>query len=121
MASTAGPSPRREPRARRQVLVKDFACECPASAEGKLLHRLSELGFEPAEKARRLPPFLTRLRHSKEPASFGGRLGTTKVRIRLRKRTGLELHITFTPRVSQRRASKLISRLGLHHFEGTWA
>lgn len=85
------------------------------------MRHLSELGFEPAEKARRLPPFLTRPRHPKQPASFGGRLEATGVHIRLRRRKGLELHITFTPRVSQRRAAKLISRLGLRHFEGTWA
>ncbi|MGI0149490.1 MAG: hypothetical protein ACREDF_08175 [Thermoplasmata archaeon] len=120
MASTAGPSPPREPRARRQVRVKGFIGECPTSAEGRLLRRLSKLGFEPAEKAHRLPPLLTRLTHPKEPSSFSGKLGLTRVHIRLRKGTALSLRLTFTPRVSQRLASKLIYRLGLRNFEGTW-
>lgn len=104
----------------RQARVKGFVGEFPISAEGKLLRRLSELGFEPAQPGHHLPAVLTHLTHAREPAAYGGRLGGTRIHIRLRKGATLELRVTFIPRVSSQRASKLLSRLGLHDVDGRW-
>ena len=101
--------------------MKSFVGRCPASAEGRLLRRLAGLGFERVEgDFLHFPPVLTRLTHSAEPEAFLGKLGDTRVHIRLRKGAALELRVTFTPRVSPRRASKLLSRLRVRALEGTW-
>lgn len=101
--------------------MKGFLGRCPASGEGKLLRRLAGLGFERVGgDFLNFPPVLTRLTRSPEPDSFFGKLGDTRVHIRLRKGATLELRVTFTPRVSSRRASKLLSRLRVRALEGTW-
>jgi len=120
MASTAGPRPRRDPRSGRQVRVKSFIGRCPTSAAGTLLRRLARLGFERVESALRSSPGRNGLPPSKERDAFLGKLGETRVHIRLRKGASMELRVTFAPRASFRRASKLISRLGLRGLEGRW-
>ncbi len=67
-----------------------------------------------------MPSVLTRHADSVEPNAFRGRLGDTQVHIRLRKGATLPLRVTFTPRVSSRRASKLLARLRVRGLEGTW-
>jgi len=49
-----------------------------------------------------------------------GNLGGIEVRVRLRKDAVLELRLAFVPRLSFRRASKFLSRLGIRGLEGTW-
>ena len=120
MASTAGPRPPRDPRSRRQVRVKSFSGRCPSSAEDPLFRRLNRLGFQRIEGAMRSPPGRQGLAHSREWNAFLGKLGETQVHIRLRKGATLEFRVTFTPRASFRRASKLISRLDVRGLEGTW-
>jgi len=120
MASTAGPRTPRDPRSRPQVRVKGFIGRCPTSAEGTLLRRLAGLGFERIEGAQHSFRGRDRFPHSKERDAFLGQLGETQVHIRLRKGASMELRVTFAPRASLRRASKLIYRLGLRGLEGRW-
>ena len=63
-----------------------------------------------------------RLRHPSavQSAAFRGRVGESAIAIRLRRGAELEIHVSFAPRVSYRRASKFLSRLGLRGLEGTW-
>ena len=49
-----------------------------------------------------------------------GPFGGIEVRVRLRKDAVLELRLAFVPRLSFRRASKFLSRLGIRGLEGTW-
>lgn len=120
LASTAGPRRNRDPRPRRQVRVKGFIGRCPTSDEGALFRRLAGLGFERVEGAQRSSPGPNRFAHFKERDAFLGKLGESRVHIRLRKGAAMELRVTFTPRASFRRASKLISRLNLRGLEGRW-
>ena len=119
MASTAGPR-RRGSSSRRQVRVKGFVGECPMSAEQRLVRRLAGLGFEPAESPFRFPGLFAHLPRAADTRSFQGNLAGTQVHLHLRKDTVLELRIAFVPRLSFRRASKFISRLGVRGLEGTW-
>jgi len=119
MASTAGPR-RRASASRRQARVKGFVGHCPTSAEKRLLRRLAGLGFEPDESSSRFPAIFAHLPHSADSRSFQGNLGGTQVHLRLRKDAALELRLAFVPRLSFRRASKFLSRLGLRGLEGTW-
>jgi hypothetical protein len=100
--------------------VKGFVGRSPASAESKLLRRLALLRFEPDPEGERIPAVWARFRHSAEARAFRGKLGETRVWLRLAKGRDLELRLTFTPRVSFRRASKLIARLGVRGLEGAW-
>jgi hypothetical protein len=86
-----------------------------------LLRRLAGLGFERVGgDFLHFPPVLTRRKHSAESEAFHGKLGDTRVHIRLRKGAAIELRVSFTPRVSSRRASKFLSKLGIRALEGTW-
>jgi len=121
LASTAGPSPRREPRSARQIRVKSFVGRCPTAAEGRLLRRLAELGFERTEGPfSQLPLKVMRRMRPTDREAFLGKLGDVRVHILLRKGATLRLRITFAPRVSSHRASKFLSRLGVRSLEGTW-
>src|SRR2546425_216134 len=102
LASTAGPGSRRASRVRRPLRVKGFAGHCPTSAEGKLLRRLREFGFERAGSAHRFPALFRWTARSADGGSFVGRLGETRVQIRLRKGASLQLHVAFVPSVSAR-------------------
>jgi hypothetical protein len=119
MASTAGPR-RRRSASRRQARVKGFVGRCPMSEEKRLLRRLAGIGFEPTESTSRFPALLAHLPHSAASRSFLKIVGGTQVHIRLRKNRGLELRVAFVPRLSFRRAFKLLSRIGLRGLEGTW-
>ncbi|TLZ67965.1 MAG: hypothetical protein E6K12_02785 [Methanobacteriota archaeon] len=119
MASTAGPR-RRGSASRRQARVKGFVGHCPTSAEQRLLRRLAGLGFEPDESVSHFPAILAHLPHSADSRLFVGNLGGIEVRVRLRKDAVLELRLAFVPRLSFRRASKFLSRLGIRGLEGTW-
>ncbi|TMA02651.1 MAG: hypothetical protein E6J92_04420 [Methanobacteriota archaeon] len=119
MASTAGPR-RRGSSSRRRVRVKGFVGECPMSAEQRLVRRLAGLGFEPAESPSRFPGLFAHPPRAADTRSFQGNLAGTQVHLHLRKDTVLELRIAFVPRLSFRRASKFISRLGVRGLEGTW-
>jgi len=120
MVSTAGPRSRRGPPSRRQVRVKGFVGRCPTSAEARLRHRLEGLGFERAEAAWHGPAIFARHPSAVQSAAFRGRVGESAIAIRLRRGAELEIHVSFAPRVSYRRASKFLSRLGLRGLEGTW-
>lgn len=120
MASTAGPKPRRGSRSRRQVRVKVFTGRCATSSEGKLLRRLVALGFERVAAGQRSSSARGRFAHSADPNVFLGKLGESRVHIHLQKGALLELRATFSPRVSFRHASKLLSRLGLRGLKGIW-
>ena len=120
MVSTAGPRSRRGPPSRRQVRVKGFVGRCPTSSEARLRHRLEGLGFEPAEGVRHVPAIFARHPSAVQGAAFRGKVGQCAIAIRLRKGAELEIHVSFAPRVSYRRASKFLSRLGLRGLEGTW-
>jgi len=102
------------------VGVKGFVGECPTSAEQRLVRRLAGLGFEPAESPFRFPGLFAHLARSADTQSFRGSLGGIQVHLHLRKDTVLELRVAFVPRLSFRRASKFISRLGVRGLEGTW-
>src|SRR5438445_502750 len=78
------------------------------------------LGFGPAESSLRFPGLFAGLPHAADTRSFQGNLGGTQVHLHLRKDTVLELRVAFLPRLSFRRASKFISRLGVRGLEGTW-
>src|SRR2546430_490495 len=119
MASTAGPR-RRGSASRRQARVKGFVGRSPTSAEQGLLRRLAGPGFEPDESVSHFPAILVHLPHAADSRSFRGNLGGTQVHVRLRKDAVLELRLAFVPRLSFRRASKFLSRLGLRGLEGTW-
>lgn len=86
-----------------------------------MLRRLAVLGFERFEgEFLHFPLALTRRTRSEQSEAFLGKLGDARVHIRLRKGAALEIRVTFAPRVSSRRASKFLSRLGVRALEGTW-
>jgi len=121
MASTAGPKPPRGSRSRRQIRVKGFTGRCATSSEGKLLRRLVALGFERVAGNQRSSPARGRFAHSVDSDVFVGALGESRVHIHLQKGALLELRATFSPRVSFRQATKLLSRLGLRGLRGIWS
>ena len=120
LASTAGSRRAREPRYTRQVRVRGFVGPCPASVEARLVRRLTRLGFERLEGSGHAPHVFRHLRHASSPALFLGKLGETRVRVRLGRAGGPEVRVTFIPRVSLRTASKLVTRLGLRLTDGMW-
>jgi hypothetical protein len=93
---------------------------CPTSIEGRLRKRLAALRFEPSEPGRDLPRGFARFAQATSPDVFLGKVGAIRVHVRLRKGALLEVRATFSPPVPFRRASRLISRLGLREIDGTW-
>jgi hypothetical protein len=82
---------------------------------------MAGFGFERVEgETNHLPRALARLVHLTKPKVFLGTVGGTKVRIHLRAGAEAGLRVTFTPRISERRASKLLGRLGIHPSDGSW-
>jgi hypothetical protein len=82
---------------------------------------MARLGFERVEgEVNHLPRALARLVHLTRPEVFLGTVGGTRVRIHLRAGAETGLRVTFTPRVSERTASKLLWRLGIHPSDGSW-
>jgi hypothetical protein len=66
---------------------------------------------------RRALVHLTRIPPS---ATYQGTMAGTRILVRLREAAENRVRITFTPRMSERNASKVVSRLGLDVLEGTW-
>jgi hypothetical protein len=118
--SVAGPRQRAESVSRKQLRVRTFIGRCPTSMEGKLRRRLAALRFEPSEPGRNLPRGLGRFARATGPDVFLGKMGAIRIHGRLRKGEVLEVRATFSPHVPFRRASRLISRLGLRDVDGTW-
>jgi hypothetical protein len=119
-ASVGGPKRRGGSGSRKQLRVKTFVGRCPTSFEGRLRKRLAALGFESSDRGRNLPRGFARFAHATGNDAFLGKLGATRVHVRLRTGVVLELRATFSPPVTFRRASMLISRLGLRDVDGTW-
>jgi hypothetical protein len=83
---------------------------------------MTRLGFGHVQGGRiHLPHQITRLAHRAAPEFFLRQTGGIRVRILLRKRSRIEIRVTFTPQVSLRKAWRLVSQLGLHPSEGSWA
>src|SRR5439155_1424865 len=118
MVSTAGPRSRRRHPSRHQVRVKGFVGRCPTSSEARLRHRLEGLGFEPAEGVWHVAAIFARHPSAVQGAAFRGKVGQCAIAIRLRKGAELEIHVSFAPRVSYRRASKFLSHFHGDHFLG---
>ncbi len=83
--------------------------------------RLSRLGLGPrgegsAHGSRLLPHVL----HHAPAAVFLGQAVGTRIEVRLRKRSRLEVHVTFVPQIAFRKAWQVVSQLALRPDEGTW-
>ena len=101
--------------------VKGFEGPLAASAEARLVRRMARFGIQPAaEGFEHLPHVLARLVHPAPREVFVGKVGSTRVLIRLRKGARTGLRITFTPQVNFRRAWRLLSQLGVEPSEGSW-
>ena len=120
LASTGGrrPYPRPPPR---QTRVRGFVLRCSPSEERRILHHLGRLRFvrsvgqkEPLARAwdrlARIPPTET----------FRGAIAGARVTVRLPEGPGRRVRIGFTPRVTERTATKIIARLGIDATEGSW-
>jgi hypothetical protein len=105
----------------RPKRVKTFVARLPASAEARLIGRMARLGIEPAAGGfEHLPHVLVRFVHHAPREVFVGKVGATRVLIRIRKGANARLRISFTPQVNFRRAWRLLSRLGVNPSEGSW-
>ncbi len=107
--------------AHRRARVKGYAIHLPVSEESRILGRLSRSGLVPSRRGRiHVPRVLTRITHHAADEAFLGRMGGTRIELRIRKRSRLEVHMTFTPTIAFRKAWRMVSRLGLRPTEGTW-
>jgi hypothetical protein len=120
MSSTGGRS-RRE-SLRRPTRVKTFDGRLPISEEKHLLARMARMGLGQTKNGGvHLPHLVTRLVHRAPPVVFLGRFGGTRVHVRVRKGSRLEVGVTFTPQIRFRKAWRLVSELGLRPGDGIWA
>lgn len=106
---------------RRPMRVKGYAIRLPVAEESRVVNRLSRLGLVPwregsAHRSRMLPHVL----HHATAVVFVGQARGTRIEVRLRKRSRLEVHVTFVPQIALRKAWRVVSRLGLRPDEGTW-
>ncbi len=108
-------------RVHRHARVKGYEVHLPTSEESRILGRMSRLGLGPTEASRvHLPRVVTRLAHHAAAETFLGRMNGVRIEVRLRKRSRLEVRLTFMPTIAFRKAWRIVSRLGLHPTEGTW-
>lgn len=121
LSSTGG---RRSARARpppRQLRVRGFVARCSSSEERRLLRRLVRYHFERASgEAEPLSRALDRLVHLPPAETFRGTVAGTRILVRLREGTEHRVRIGFTPRLTERNASKILARLGIDALEGSW-
>ncbi len=99
--------------------VKGYEARVPVAEEARLRRRMSSLGLgssNPVQASHLVP----RLAHRAWAEVFVGRVGGTRIEVRLRKRNRLEVRVTFIPQTAFRRAWRIVTRLGLHPAEGTW-
>jgi len=94
---------------------------CTASEERRLLHRLARYRFEQArEEAGPFVRAVDRLGHTPPSETFRGTVSGSRVLVRLRQGAENRVRIRFTPRLTERRASKILSRLGIDPEKGSW-
>ncbi len=99
--------------------VKGYEARVPAAEEARIRRRMSSLGLGSSNPVQ-APHLVPRLAHRARAEVFVGRVGGTRIEIRLRKRNRLEVRVTFIPQTAFRKAWRIVSRLGLHPAEGTW-
>ncbi len=120
-ASGAGGRGRGVPRVHYPVHVTGFEARLPVSEEARILAHLARLGIgRIQEGGAHVPAFVARLVHRAAPERFRGRVGGTRIDVRLHKRSRIEVRVGFTPPASFRRASRLLRNLGLDPSRGTW-
>lgn len=115
---------RREARVRPHpaTRVKSYAAHLPVAEEARLLGHLARLRIGHVRDGRvHLPHLVTRLGHHAPSESFVGRVGGMRIEVRVRKKNRIEVHVRFVPKTTFRRAWRIVTRMGLHPNEGTWA
>lgn len=113
MTSTAPPH--------RPTRVKGYETQVPAAEETRLRRHMSRLGLGSSKEGPVPAPHLVpRLAHRAPAEVFVGRVGGTRIAVRLRKRNRLEVRVTFIPQIAFRKAWRIAARLGLRPAEGTW-
>ncbi len=101
--------------------VKGYEARVPAAEEPRIRRRMSSLGLESSTaRLAQGPHIVPRLAHRASAEVFVGRVGGTRIEVRLRKRNRLEVRVTFIPQIAFRKAWRIASRLGLRPEEGTW-
>ena len=105
----------------RATHVRGFEDQLPAAQEPRLLARLSRLGFGHMRDGRaHLPHLLTRLAHHAPPEVFVGKVGGSRVEVRLRKGARIEVRVGFVPPLVFRKATRFVDQLRLPEAEGSW-
>lgn len=85
------------------------------------MRRLDRLGFQATQGAAvSLREALGRWTHAAPTATFQGKVAGIRVVLRLREGTERRARVTFSPRVTERTAVKILSRLDLDPLEGSW-
>ena len=121
LASTGSRRPSRGGRPARQSRVRGFLARGTASAVHRLLHRLHGSHFEKVEGSQ--APFaraLGRFVRASPSEGYRGSVAGVRVRVTLGSGTEPRVRIIFTPRVTERQAAKILSRLGLDATQGSW-
>ncbi len=108
-------------RPHRPARVKGFETRLSTAAKSKFFAHLARLGLVPSgERPESLSDALARLAHRPADTYYGGRVGGTRVQVRVRTRDRVEVRVAFTPHVSFRRAWRIVSRMELPTAEGAW-
>ncbi len=120
LTSTGGrrPHPRPPPR---QPRVRGFVLRCSPSEERRILHHLERLRLERfVGEKEPLARAWDRLARVLPTETFRGAIAGARVTVRLREGPDRRVRIGFTPRVSERTATKILARLGIDAADGSW-
>ncbi len=118
--SSTGTRRKARPSGARPRRLRGFKARFPVKAETRLFKRMSRMGLTEAPRPPAVVLTLEHLAHRGALRVLEGRVHGTQLRVEVHKRAQLELRVAFTPRLSLRRASKLLARLGIASTDGTW-